>query len=100
MASNLSNGFAVDLCSTNYEIALQELSAASAGLRVLFSLDETPASLADISVTVAGQKIQQDLYTGWTYDVNSNAIRFHGDAIPGPGETVSFEYTVATECQN
>ena len=51
------------------DVALEALSAAAAGLQLRFPLDEEPSSLSTISVEVNGQGVAQDLYDGWTYEV-------------------------------
>ena len=93
-----TQGFAIDLCISNYDMALQELSAAAAGLRVQFPLDKEPSSLATIIVEVDGTPISQGL-DGWTYDINTNSIIFHGDNIPQPDSTVFFQYETPISCE-
>lgn len=97
-AAARTQGFAIDLCISNYDTALQELSSAAAGLRVHFPLDEEPASLASIVVEVNGERVEQGL-DGWTYNIDENAIVFHGDTIPQPGANVYFSYEASMICE-
>ena len=97
-AVDLTGGFFSSICSSDYSIALQELSITAAGMTVTFYLTEEPATLSDMTVVVNGTALSQDSDTGWTYDPENNSITFHGDSIPGPGEDVQVSYTVAGEC--
>ena len=97
-AAHQTQGFAIDLCISNYDMALQELSAAAAGLRVQFPLDKEPSSLATMIVEVDGVPVSQGL-DGWTYDINTNSIIFHGDNSPQPDSNVFFQYETPISCE-
>lgn len=97
-AAYQTQGFAIDLCISNYDMALQELSAAAAGLRIQFPLDKEPSSLASIIVEVDGVPVSQGL-DGWTYDINTNSIVFHGESIPQPDSNVFFQYEPPISCE-
>lgn len=97
-AVEATDGFYDSITSSSFDLALQELSFAAAGMYVTFYLTGEPATLADMTVTVDGQEVAQDSENGWTYDAETNAITFHGDAIPGPDANVEISYTQEAEC--
>lgn len=94
-----TDGFYDSITSSSFALALQELSFAAAGMVITFYLSEEPATLSDMTVVVDGQTVAQDTENGWTYDSETNAITFHGDSIPGPGEDVNISYTKVSECE-
>ena len=94
-----TDGFYDSITSSSFELALQELSFAAAGMVITFYLSEEPATLSDMTVEVDGQTVPQDTEDGWTYDSETNAITFHGDSIPGPGTDVYISYTKVSECE-
>ncbi len=93
-----TDGFFASICTSDYDEALQHLSLTAAGMTVSFLLDREPANLSEIVVEVEGAAIAYDVYDGWSYQTDTNAIIFHGDAIPGPGDTVYVSYPIASEC--
>jgi hypothetical protein len=95
-----TQGHIADIDSASYQQPLEEISLAAAGMTVTFPLTQTPATLSSITVTVDGNTVSQDLYTGWTYDDGLNAITFHGDSIPEVGDDVFISYMMETECSN
>jgi len=97
-AVEATDGFYDAINSGSFAVALQELSFAAAGMVITFYLTEEPATLADMTVVVDGQQVPQSSENGWTYDSETNAITFHGDSIPGPGDDVNISYTRTSEC--
>jgi hypothetical protein len=97
-AVDLTSGFFASICSSDYSVALQELSFSSAGMTLTFYLTEEPETLDGMVVLVDGKAWPQDSDNGWTYDPENNSITFNGDAIPGPGAEVNVSYTTAGEC--
>ena len=93
-----TDGFYGQINGSSFDLALQELSFAAAGMVITFYLTEEPATLADMVVEVEGVAVPQDTENGWTYDSETNAITFHGDSIPGPGKDVDISYTKVSEC--
>ena len=59
-----------------------------------FILDRLPA-VDTIAVSVNGAVVPQDSTNGWSYDAASNAISFHGSAIPGNEAEVSVSFDPA-----
>ena len=99
-AAYQTGGFVIDVCTDNYNIAMQEVALAAAGLVVRFPLEQEPTSMSSITVTVDGQEISQDLFNGWTYDARDNALIFHGDSIPENGSSVYVTYEIPASCNN
>ena len=99
-AAYQTGGFIIDICTNNYNIAMQEVALAAAGLVVRFPLEQEPTSMSSITVTVDGQDVPQDLFNGWTYDARDNAIIFHGDSIPENGSSVYVSYEIPASCNN
>ncbi|MCK6503331.1 choice-of-anchor D domain-containing protein [Myxococcota bacterium] len=97
-AADTTGGIVGDIASTDYITVLEDISMTSAGLTVSFDLEQVPSDLARMSVVVAGTAVDQDITDGWTYDSRDNAVIFHGDSIPAPGESGVISYPVATEC--
>ena len=99
-AAYQTGGFIIDICTDNFNIAMQEVALAAAGLVVRFPLEQEPTSMSSITVTVDGQEVPQDLFNGWTYDARDNAIIFHGDSIPENGSSVYVTYEIPASCNN
>lgn len=99
-AAYQTGGFVVDICTDNYNIAMQEVALSAAGLIVRFPLSEEPTSMSSITVSIDGQEVSQDLFDGWTYDARENAIVFHGESIPSDGSTVYVSYEIPASCTN
>jgi hypothetical protein len=68
----------------------------SLGLNVFQPIDEWQLSQAavpsSVSVTVDGVPVIWNENSGFTYDASTNSVRFHGAAIPGPGERIDVNY--------
>jgi len=97
-AVEATEGFYENIQTADFTRALEELSFTSAGLTVIFYLEEEPETLANMTVTVDGEEVVSDAENGWTYDPETNAIIFHGDAVPGPDESVVVSYSTAISC--
>ena len=69
---------------------------------VSFELADTPTNTSPsaVTVTVGGQSVPFDpsQQNGWTYDADTNAIVFWGDAIPDPGEAIVIRYPYDAGC--
>jgi len=82
----------------DYPAVLEQISLTSAGMVVSFDLAHEPSDLGRMTVDVEGVSVPNDLQDGWTYDTSDQAVVFHGDAVPEPGETGFIAYPVAGEC--
>ena len=98
--SESTGGLVVDICTGDFQGALQDLSLAAAGLSSNFTLNRVPNSENNIEVSINGQSIPQDTQNGWTYDSVTNSIRFHGNFVPLEGDSIDVVYEVALECSN
>jgi hypothetical protein len=60
---------------------------------------------AQMCVKVAGNLIPNDRATGWTYDLQANAVFFDGSFVPPTSSEVDISYRVSTtgkelSCEN
>lgn len=94
VAATLGGVFA-SICTTDWAATMAELGLSTFDALTRFELSRLPDE-ATIVVTVDGQPVDQDAINGWTYDADTNSIRFHGTAVPDAGEVVSVAYTA--EC--
>jgi hypothetical protein len=51
-----------------------------------------PADPSSLNVFVDGVPIPENPTAGFTYQFQENAVRFHGDAVPGPGARIEVRY--------
>lgn len=95
-----SGGVWGNMCNLDLVPFLLHLSYVAAGLEFGFELSAEPlsASPAVVTVTVDGEEIPYSPIDGWTYDTDTNAIQFHGSAIPEPGQTVIITYPYDSAC--
>lgn len=96
-----SGGVWGNMCNLDLVPFLLHLSYVAAGLEFGFELSEAPlsASPAVVTVTVDGVAIPYSAIDGWTYDSSTNAVQFHGSAIPEPGQTVLVTYPYDSGCE-
>ena len=84
-------GLFQNICQEDWQPVLRNL-----GLNVFVPLEEwelsQPADPGSINVTVNGQPAIRDPQNGYTYDVSRNVLRFHGAAVPDPGQEITIEY--------
>jgi hypothetical protein len=88
-----------DICDLDFNLVVQYLAYAAAGLKTDFVLSETPSNIGRIRVEVDGVTVDYHGVYGWTWEAADNAVQFHGDSVPGPGATVEISYPVKTECE-
>src|SRR5262249_55584907 len=83
-----TKGLFFNICEQDWSPVLQNL-----GLNVFVPLDTwTLSQAADPSffdVTVDGIAVVPDPDNGYTYNGATNAVQFHGRAVPPPGQKVS-----------
>ncbi len=90
----MTDGIIGNICD-DFAGALTSISGKILELATQFPLNRDP-DVRTIRVYVAGQEIEQSKLNGWSYDSLSNAIRFHGSAIPSQGATIKVDYTPRT----
>lgn len=83
------------ICTQSWMQMLQNIGLDVFQLRRAWTLSR-PADPSSIVVRVNGSMVPQNGTNGWTFDVASNTLTFHGTAIPAPGGTVEVQY--GTQC--
>lgn len=85
------NGQFESVCSASWINLLQNIGLDVFALRTSWSLSR-PADPATISVRVNGNPVPQNGTNGWTFDVLTNVVTFHGTAVPPPGAQIEIQY--------
>lgn len=87
-----THGLFQSICEPDWSPVLDNL-----GLNVFSPVDEwdlsQSADPATIAVTVGGLPVPPSGTNGFTYEIASNSVKFHGAAIPAPGATVAITYS-------
>jgi hypothetical protein len=91
--ATLLGGLRGDICLSDWGNTLGALGLNAAGVREAFQLSRA-ADPESLVVSVDDAEVAQDPTDGWTYDVPSWTITFHGAGVPPRGSTVSVSYTV------
>jgi len=86
------NGQFESICNNDWTTMLQNIGLDVFALRTAWSLSR-PADPSSITVRVNGSVVSQGSTNGWTFDQSTNAITFHGSAVPAPGSRVEVQYT-------
>lgn len=97
-AAQATGGHWSSICTASFSEELEYLSLVSQGLAVEFVLTHTPSSIALTEVQVNGVEATYSAIDGWTYSTTTNAITFHGDAVPEPSATIRVTYPFDGEC--
>lgn len=77
---------------TTFSQIMYNIAVAAGGASSSYTLNNSPIS-SSISITVNGTAVSESSTDGWTYDLTSNSIVFHGSSIPAQGDTVMITYT-------
>lgn len=93
--ANKTNGVLADLCSPSYATALDLIQKRIIELSTQFYLNRIPNE-ATIQIWVNGNLIPQDATNGWTYNSSSNAIVFHGTAVPPQNANIQVSFDPLT----
>ncbi len=93
-----TDGVFESICSADFSTAATNIAQAAAGMTVVFPLTKTPSDVSGLTVDVDGVSIDYDALTGFSYESDTNAIRFHGDAVPEAGSHVEVAYPVGGGC--
>ena len=93
-----TGGIHLDLCNLDMSEIVQALAIVAAGLDTDFPLGNVPTDPSSITVEVDGIPLQPNPNDGWTYDVNTNTVVFHGNGIPQAGSDIDISYGAATTC--
>lgn len=90
-----TDGVQGSLCSTNFADELTKIQSKIAELSTQFFLNRVPL-VETITVKVNGISVPKDSTNGWSYISSSNAIRFHGSAIPAQGAIIQVDFDPVT----
>jgi hypothetical protein len=86
-------GLQGNICSSDWTGMLGSIGLNAAGIREEFQLSRA-AQVDTLVVLVNDVEVVEDPTNGWTYDVPSWTLSFHGTGIPPRGATIVVEYTV------
>lgn len=75
-----------------FEEIMTQIANNAGGASSIYQLEYYPIT-GSILVTVDGTPVSNDVTNGWTYNIGSNAIVFHGEAIPAGGQEVVIAYS-------
>ena len=95
-----TNGVWQSICSNDFGKVLDYLSLNVSGMTDTFALAQMPSNIAQMVVEVDGVLVNYSGIDGFTYSVQDNAVKFHGDSIPGPGAIIGVSYPYASVCEN
>jgi hypothetical protein len=95
-----TNGAWQSICSNDFGKVLDYLSLNVSGMTDSFALAQMPSNIAQMIVEVDGVLVNYSGIDGFTYIVQDNTVKFHGDAIPGPGAIINVSYPYASVCEN
>lgn len=90
-----SGGVSESICDADLRRALTNVKARILEVITEFPLEGKP-SVASLEVWIDGVKIAQETTNGWSYNSATNAIRFHGAAVPKPGAMIKVKFDPAT----
>ncbi|MDG0817548.1 vWA domain-containing protein [Bdellovibrio svalbardensis] len=88
--SDATGGVKASICS-NFGTSLSLISDSIIQLSSAFKLTREPIP-ETIVVSVDGVVVPQDATNGWTYDVATMILTFHGSAVPGANTSVKINF--------
>ncbi|MBT3220566.1 MAG: hypothetical protein HN348_15885 [Proteobacteria bacterium] len=89
----LTDGQKGDICLPDWTDMLFELGLDAAGIRTSFLLTH-PALPGSLEVWVDNDPVSEDAENGWTYDLETTSLLFHGPAIPERGSRIRCTYDI------
>ncbi len=89
-----SSGAVGSICEPDYSAAVSGLQERILEIVTRYPLSGSP-EVSSIQVFENGVSVATDPNNGWTYDSTSNAVVFHGTAIPTPTTKISVTFTPA-----
>jgi hypothetical protein len=87
-----TGGLFFNICQSDWTPIFDQLGLDTFQAFDTFFLSQ-PAEPSSIRVFVDGIQIPNDPNQGYTYRFQENAIRFEGDAVPGPGASIEVRYS-------
>jgi hypothetical protein len=98
-AAMATGGHWSSICTAEFAEELEYLSLVSQGLTAVYYLTHVPSSIGLTTVDVNGTVVSYSAIDGWTWTNTTNAIVFHGDAIPEPSASIRVSYPFDGECE-
>lgn len=92
----LMGGLPGDICQSDWSSMMRDLGLNATGIHTRFQLSEA-AQPDTIVVNVDELEVPEDPIDGWTYDVATWWLEFHGGSVPQRGAAISVEYLVDPE---
>lgn len=86
-----TGGVAGSICD-NFAETLSRISGRILQLLTQFPLSRK-ADASTIKVWIDGTLVPESAQNGWTYDVDSNSLSFHGDFVPSEGASIKVDFT-------
>ena len=97
-AAVATGGHWASICTASFDEELEYLSLVSQGMTAEYYLTYVPSSIALTTVDVNGTSESYSAIDGWTWSSTTNAITFHGDAMPPASATIRVTYPFDGEC--
>lgn len=92
--ANISGGAVETICDADLRRSLTNVKARILEVVTEYPLEREPIENS-IQVYVNGIAVPRDATNGWTYQVRSRSIRFHGTAIPKAGASIHVTFDPA-----
>jgi hypothetical protein len=89
--SSASGGSVESICGPDLIAASSDIKERISEMLTRYHIDRTADPLS-IKVFEDGVSVPKDATNGWTFDVPSNTITFHGTAVPGANSKVQVAY--------
>ena len=94
-----TGGHWASICTASFAEELEYLSLVSQGLTAVYYLTYEPSSIGLTTVVVNSTDVGYSAIDGWTWSSTTNAITFHGEAIPDAGASIRVTYPFDGECE-
>ena len=89
--AQMSQGVVTSICDANLDRAVSNIRARIEEVLTDYLLKEKPV-ISSIRVLLNGKEVPQDPIDGWTYNMETNVISFHGTAVPASDGRVVVNY--------
>ena len=93
-------GLVEDICFQVWDQTFETLNREVQRLATSFVLNEVPEDPNGLVVEVDGFAVERDPEDGYTYDAATNAVVFHGDAIPAAGSQIHVSFDRGGDCHD
>jgi hypothetical protein len=92
---NASHGTMGSICTLSLDTAVNNIRVRMVQLATEFPLSRPP-KVESIVVTINGQIVPQSSTNGWEFVPSTNVIRFHGNQIPKPNDSLVVHWDPAS----